>query len=157
LILDGTALSNMRALALGDLNGDGVSDVISAGNLSTGSTDGKVGILFGQTKDGLGALQSFSLKTKADALQSMGILQRTQDNLAKQRGVIGANQSRVGIAINNLVSTNENFAAAESRIRDADIAAEAANLIRTQILQQAATSILAQANQAPALASTLLR
>lgn len=62
----------------------------------------------------------------------MGILQQAQDNLAKQRGVIGANQSRVAIAINNLNSSKENFAAAESRIRDADVAQEAANLIRTQ-------------------------
>ena len=87
----------------------------------------------------------------------MGQLQRAQENLAKQRGVIGANQSRVAIALNSLASSRENFSAAESRIRDADIAAEAGNLIRTQILQQAATSVLSQANQAPQLALTLLR
>ena len=58
---------------------------------------------------------------------------------------------------NNLSSSKGNFSAAESRIRDADIAAEAGNLIRVQILQQAATSVLAQANQAPQLALTLLR
>jgi flagellin len=86
----------------------------------------------------------------------MGQLQRTQENLAKQRGVIGANQSRIGIALSNLSSSKENFKAAESRIRDADVAAEAGNLIRTQILQQAASSVLAQANQSPQLALVLL-
>ena len=50
----------------------------------------------------------------------------------------------------------ENFAAAESRIIDADIAREAADLVRTQILQQAATAVLAQANQAPVLTLKLL-
>jgi flagellin len=99
----------------------------------------------------------FSLKTKSEALQSMGMLDRTLENLSQQRGTIGASQSRVSIAISNLQSAKENFAAAESRIRDADIASEAANLVRTQILQQAATSVLAQANQGPQLALTLLR
>ena len=62
------------------------------------------------------------------------IFTNAQNNLSKQRGVIGANQSRVGIAINNLMSTKENFAAAESRIRDADIAADAANLVNEAAL-----------------------
>ena len=87
----------------------------------------------------------------------MGMLDRTLENLAKQRGTIGASQSRVNIAINNLQTAKENFAAAESRIRDADVASEAANLVRTQILQQAAASMLSQANQAPQLALQLLR
>ena len=99
----------------------------------------------------------FSLKTKSDALQSMGMLDRALENLAKQRGTIGASQSRVNIAISNLQTARENFNAAESRIRDADIAAEAGNLVRTQILQQAASSVLAQANQGPALALKLLQ
>lgn len=144
-----------RTISLGDLNSDGTLDIVTAG--LNDSMGGGATTRLGITQDGLSPLLEFSLKTKSDALQSMGILTNAQNNLSKQRGVIGANQSRVGIAIDNLMSARENFAAAESRIRDADIAADAANLVRTQILQQAATAILAQANQAPSLVLTLLK
>jgi len=87
----------------------------------------------------------------------MGMLDNNLTNLAKQRGVIGSFQSRVQVALNNLTSSKENFKAAESRIKDADIAMESANLTRIQIVQQAGAAVLAQANQAPALALTLLR
>ncbi|MCX7952538.1 MAG: flagellin, partial [Deltaproteobacteria bacterium] len=73
------------------------------------------------------------------------------------RGTLGATESRLRVAINNLTVARENFAAAESRIRDADIAAEAAELTRLTILQQAGAAVLAQANQQPALALSLLR
>jgi flagellin len=141
------------ALAIGDLNSDGVYDLVSAGQ---GSGADRTTVRLSNSEEGLGAMLDFSLRTQSDALQSMAIIDRTLTNLSKQRGTIGASQSRVNIAINNLKSTTENFKTAESRIRDADIAAEAATLIRTQILQQAASSVLAQANQAPALALQLL-
>ena len=60
------------------------------------------------------------------------------------------------MAINNLSVARENFAAAESRIRDVDVAAEAAELTRLNILQQAGAAVLAQANQQPSLALSLL-
>lgn len=77
-------------------------------------------------------------------------------SLATQRGILGANESRLRVAINNLSVARENFAAAESRIRDADVASEAAELTRLNILQQAGASVLAQANQQPSLALQLL-
>lgn len=78
-------------------------------------------------------------------------------SLAVQRGNLGATESRLQVAINNLSVARENFAAAESRIRDVDVASEAAELTRLNILQQAGASILAQANQQPQLALSLLR
>ena len=60
-------------------------------------------------------------------------------------------------AINNLQIARENFNAAESRIRDVDVASEAAELTRTNILQQAAAAMLSQANQQPSLALSLLQ
>lgn len=77
-------------------------------------------------------------------------------SVTAKRGVLGAAESRLNIAINNLSIARENFAAAESRIRDVDIAEETANLVRLQIIQQAATAILAQANQQPSVALRLL-
>ena len=76
--------------------------------------------------------------------------------LAQTRGSLGATESRLRLAVSNLSVARENFAAAESRIRDLDIAEEAANLTRLTILQNAGVAILAQANQAPALALKLL-
>ena len=78
-------------------------------------------------------------------------------SLASTRGVLGATESRLQVAINNLSVARENFLAAESRIRDVDVASEAADLTRLGILQQAGASILAQANQQPQLALSLLR
>ncbi len=140
-------------LAVGDLNGDGVLDFATAG---TAGSSGQATVRLSNTKEGLGALQSFSLKSRPDALSSMGMLDSSLNNLIRQRGTIGASLSRVGIAISNLQSAADNFRAAESRIKDLDVATEAASLIRTQILQKAATSVLAQANQDSAIVLKLL-
>ncbi len=78
-------------------------------------------------------------------------------SVASTRGTLGATESRLQVTINNLSVARENFAAAESRIRDVDVASEAAELTRLGILQQAGAAILAQANQQPALALSLLR
>jgi flagellin len=78
-------------------------------------------------------------------------------SVTRNRGTLGAAESRLEISIANLQTARENFTAAESRIRDADVALEAAELTRLSILQQAGTAILAQANQQPQLALQLLR
>lgn len=78
-------------------------------------------------------------------------------SVTRARGTLGAAESRLEVTINNLAVARENFMAAESRIRDADVAAEAAELTRLTILQQAGTAILAQANQQPQLVLQLLR
>jgi len=73
------------------------------------------------------------------------------------RGNLGAQQNRLEYAINNIKAQSENLSATNSRIRDTDFAAETANLTRTQILQQAATAMLAQANQMPNVILALLK
>ena len=78
-------------------------------------------------------------------------------SLASTRGVLGAAEARLRVAINNISVARENFAAAESRIRDVDVASEAAELTRLGILQQAGAAVLAQANQQPSLALSLLQ
>ena len=78
-------------------------------------------------------------------------------SLARTRGTLGAAESRLSVTINNLQVARENYMAAESRIRDVDVASEAAELTRLNILQQAAAAVLAQANQQPALALSLLQ
>ncbi|HMQ21544.1 MAG TPA: flagellin [Planctomycetota bacterium] len=78
------------------------------------------------------------------------------DKVTSQRGSFGAIQNRLTSAISNLGVQVENLSAAESRIRDVDIAVETANLTRNSILQQAATSILAQSNLSSQSALRLL-
>lgn len=78
-------------------------------------------------------------------------------SVTRNRGTLGAAESRLDVTIQRLQVARENFLSAESRIRDADVASEAAELTRLNILQQAGTAILAQANQQPQLALQLLR
>lgn len=78
-------------------------------------------------------------------------------SLTTNRGTLGATESRLNVAITNLQTARENFLAAESRIRDVDVASEAAELTRLGILQQAGAAILGQANQQPQIALSLLR
>lgn len=77
-------------------------------------------------------------------------------SVTRNRGTLGAAEARLEVAVNNLQVARENFKAAESRIRDADVAAEAAELTRLNILQQAGAAVLAQANAQPQLALQLI-
>ena len=77
--------------------------------------------------------------------------------VSKQRGDLGAFQNRFESMINNLQVTTENLVASESRIRDTDMAAEMTNFTKNQILSQAGTAMLAQANQVPQSILSLLR
>ena len=78
------------------------------------------------------------------------------NSVSALRGTLGAVQNRLGSTINNLAITVENLSAAESRIRDVDVAYETAQLTRNNILQQASISMLAQANAQPQSALSLL-
>jgi flagellin len=90
------------------------------------------------------------------ALAALDAVKNAIGSLTTNRGTLGAAESRLTVAVNNLQVARENFAAAESQIRDVDVAEEAANLTRLNILQQAGAAVLAQANQQPSLALALL-
>jgi flagellin len=79
------------------------------------------------------------------------------DSITTQRGELGAFQNRLEYTVNNLSDFYNNLSAARSRVIDTDYAAETANLTKGQILQQAATAMLAQANQMPNVVLTLLK
>jgi len=98
-----------------------------------------------------------NIRTVDEARTALTLLSTAITQISTYRGQIGATQSRLGAAINNLGTANENFLAANSRIRAVDYGAETAQLTRLSIAQNAGTAILAQANQQPALALTLLR
>jgi flagellin len=114
------------------------------------TVDGSLsGIFSGQT--------AIAADTASNAQSALGILTSAIATVTQTRGTLGAYQSRLVTSIANLRVARENFSAAESRIRDTDVAVETANLTRAQILQQAGVAVLAQANQQPTLALQLLR
>ena len=79
------------------------------------------------------------------------------DTVANQRSILGATQAQLESTVRNLANVAENTSAAAGRIMDTDYAAETANLTKAQILQQAATSVLAQANAQPQGVLSLLQ
>ncbi|MBF0214081.1 MAG: hypothetical protein HQM00_11065 [Magnetococcales bacterium] len=89
--------------------------------------------------------------------QMLAIIAGAIDRVSSTRAELGAIQNRFEANIANLSNVVENVSAARSRIMDADVAAETANLTKYSIMQQAGTAILAQANQQPQLALQLLR
>lgn len=98
-----------------------------------------------------------SLESQSAARLALDAINAAITSVTRNRGTLGAAESRLDLTIRNLQVARENFTAAESRIRDADVAAEAAELTRLTILQQAGTAILAQANQQPQLALQLIQ
>ncbi len=99
---------------------------------------------------------SDAIDTNSQALAFLATVDDALTEVSSRRSTIGSLQNRLESAITNLQITRENFEASESRIRNVDVAKEAANLTKYQILQQAAASILAQANQSPGLALSLI-
>lgn len=97
------------------------------------------------------------LESQEAARNALNAVNSAIVSVSRNRGALGAAESRLEVTISNLQVARENFKAAESRIRDVDVAAEAAELTRLNILQQAGAAILAQANNQPQLAIQLLR
>lgn len=95
--------------------------------------------------------------TTANALASLTALATAVTNLGVVQGKVGTGQNKLQYAITLAQSQISSFSAAESRIRDADMAAEAANLTKAQVLQQASLAAMAQANAAPQAVLALLR
>ncbi len=102
----------------------------------------------------LGATDILSQSASRQALDAINL---AITSVNRNRGALGAAESRLEVTIRNLQVARENFQAAESRIRDVDVASEAAELTRLNILQQAGAAVLAQANAQPQLAIQLLQ
>lgn len=105
----------------------------------------------------LQTVKDMDISTANSANRTLAIVDSALAAINGQRARYGALQSRFENTIINLQSTSENLSASRSRIRDADFAAETANLTRAQILQQAGTAMLAQANQLPQRVLQLLQ
>lgn len=101
-------------------------------------------------------IDGISLETKGDSRDLLGVVDEAMVNVGAMRANFGALQNRLSATASNLDIQHENIAAANSRLRDTDIAEASASLASNQVLQQAAVSVLAQANQSPAVALRLI-
>ena len=118
-------------------------------NLQIGSLSGQsIKISIGQMNTSQLGISKLSVSTFAKAGSAMKLIQSAINQVSSQRSALGAIQNRLEHTINNLNATSENTSAAESRIRDTDMASEMVEYSKNNILQQAGQSMLAQANQA---------
>jgi flagellin len=136
---DGTSLSQVTY--------SGVQATLAAINLAAAGTSTPMFSIIDSTVE----LSQSASRNALDAINA------AITSVTRNRGMLGAADSRLEVTIQNLQVARENFQAAESRIRDVDVASEAAELTRLNILQQASAAILAQANQQPALALQLIQ
>ena len=102
-------------------------------------------------------VKNISVSTVSKANSAITAINSAINKVSTHRAKLGASQNRLEHTINNLKTTNENMTAAESRIRDTDMAKEMAAFTKNNILNQAAQSMLAQANQQPQGVLSLLR
>ena len=102
------------------------------------------------------AINSLAVDSNSNAQSALAAIDTAIDSVNTARGELGASINRLNSTYRSIQNTREGLSAAESRIRDVDVAMETADLTRNSILQQAATSVLAQANTQPQLALSLL-
>jgi flagellin len=180
-----TTYGNETAFASGALTetdfSDGLADPAAAGAFNTGagrtfggkltlssSTGAAINLqgnylsleklgLSAQGGSGTAIGGAITITSQANAARAITAVDQAIDKVNLQRADLGAIQSRLEVAVNNLTSTSSNMSAARSRIMDTDYSAETTSLSRAQIIQQASMAMLAQANQQPQLVLSLLK
>ncbi len=134
----------------------GSLNVSAVDTIAIGGTVANVGLSANIARDTVG-VDSIDISTAAGAQAAILRLDSALQSVNSNRADLGALQNRFSSTISNLSTASENLSSARSRIRDADYAKETAELTRGQILQQAGTAMLAQANQLPQNVLSLLR
>ena len=174
-----TTLTQALQTLNGQLSGTGISAVQNATadgisfqsatsfNLTlTAESTGGTGNLFGSGAAGaanadVGAVvvtaPAAGTSNTGNAINALAALTAAISNVGLTQGIVGAGENKLNYAVNLAQSQITNFSAAESGIRDADVAQEAANLTKAQVLQQASLAALAQANSAPQAILALLK
>ena len=169
---DGSAITNQAAVQLVEnVDGDELDSATVTGTV-TFSSDAAFsvasdmtaanGAIAGGTQNtaqvsSATKLSTVNIATEAGAQTAIRVIDAAIQSVSTSRADLGALQARFDSIISNLTTGVENQSAAQSRIRDADFATETAALTRAQILQQAGTAVLAQANAAPQNVLALLQ
>ena len=137
-----------NSISVGDYNSDGATDlIIQDTNLTTA-------YLANTNKES--SLQYFDLTSSKTAEKAVGIITDTIDRINLEKGAQNAQRSRLSAAADVVAITSENYRTASDKILELDVADEVAEMVRLQIVQQAATAVLAQANQEGGRALSLL-
>jgi len=143
-LLDGTTTAFNFQVGIGTTASDTITaDMESLTNTSYGASGSD--------------LTSLDISTTTGAQAALTMLDTAISDTSQSRSTLGSVQNRLQVTTANLMSTRENLSAANSRIRDVDVAEESAKLAREQVLAQAGTSVLSQANQVPQQALSLLK
>lgn len=151
-VADGTDAAGTTAV-----DNRGTLAIVSDSNFTFGGTSAQLTAAGLQNSStALSAIDTLDISTVAGANNAISILDGALAQVNSIRADLGALQNRFSSTVNNLQTTSENVSAARSRILDTDFAMETANLTRTQILQQAGTAMLAQANALPQNVLSLL-
>jgi flagellin len=154
VVFDGATLAEGTAVS-----------AVKTGTVSLSSNKGQITTAAASTEVFSGAIMNstftsvaaMDLSTADGAQNAIAALDSALSQVNSSRGDLGAYQNRFSSAVSNLMTTTENLTASRSRIQDADFAAETAAMTRGQILQQAGTAILAQANSLPNSVLSLLK
>ncbi|PSB80190.1 flagellin, partial [Photobacterium damselae subsp. damselae] len=152
---DGVALDGNKAAAADD-------EIVVNAQLKLSSSDhfkisGNLAAeLTGTDTGSLNSVKDIDLTTVEGSQNALDVIDAAIAGIDSQRADLGAVQNRFNHTLNNLSNINENVNASNSRIKDVDFAKETTNMTKNQILQQASTSILAQAKQIPQSALSLL-
>lgn len=149
----GSGTSN---LGLRSVSGAEIS--VKYGDAATAATVlGQTGLQERNASEGTGSVASVDISTAPGAQKAISIIDKAIDQVSSTRAGLGAVNNRLDFTMSNLANVSEKTSAARSRIVDADFALETASLSRSQVLQQAATAMLGQANARPQQVLSLLR
>jgi flagellin len=146
----GSSQGNTVALA-------GTGTVAGASVVSAGSSSSSSGSGASFTTTGGTSISGMSITSQNNASAAIAIIDSALNYVQTERSNLGAITNRLTYTVDNLTNAMTNAASARSRVLDTDYAAETAELARTQIIQQAATAMLAQANQQPQTVLALLQ
>ena len=138
------SINDMRSAAIGITGNAGQAGFTKDNTITNGTNDVK-------------SEAALNISNKEDASKSIAVIDKAISTVSSERGKLGAVQNRLEHTINNLKTSSENLTAAESRIRDVDMAKEMMNQTKNSILAQAAQAMLAQSNQTPQGVLQLLR
>jgi len=151
--LAGSGISAIKGLATGDIQLQSSNTFSVVETALPGTSGGLFTAVGSQAVTGASAAAS----STGNAIAALASLNAAVTSIGSIQGRVGAGENKLSYAVNLAQSQIANFSAAQSRIRDADTAAEAANLTKAQVLQQSSIAALAQANSAPQAILSLLK
>lgn len=120
------------------------------------TTDDRIALSVADSDSTALGINDDALTSQTGAQQAIDALDTAIQSVATSRGTLGTTQNRLTVTLTNLANMHENLSAANSRIKDVDVAEESAGMTRNQILQQAGVAVLAQANSLPQSALSLI-